>query len=267
MNQDRIGIKTPEYVSLNFQLAGLGSRTAAYLIDQIILIIVNILIVMVLFMILYGQSDLLLWSEINSVPVAIAIILMFILNWGYFFAFEYFSGGRTIGKKVLGLRVIQENGHSITLLSSFIRNFLRIIDSLPANYFLGMMMIFFHSKHKRIGDLVAGTLVVHERNTKKKKKLSPIEKEIEKRGLAKSDLFVEEQVLKTFGAKDWNLVKTYCSRFIHLPEEESIRLTRQVAEILLPKARVDARGKSFQDLENNLLVLYLHLKDEWEYEL
>ncbi|MEH7345582.1 RDD family protein [Bacillus sp. JJ1532] len=267
MNQDRIGIKTPEYVSLNFQLAGLGSRTAAYLIDQIILIIVNILIVMVLFMILYGQSDLLLWSEINSVPVAIAIILMFILNWGYFFAFEYFSGGRTIGKKALGLRVIQENGHSITLLSSFIRNFLRIIDSLPANYFLGMMMIFFHSKHKRIGDLVAGTLVVHERNTKKKKKLSPIEKEIEKRGLAKSDLFVEEQVLKTFGAKDWNLVKTYCSRFIHLPEEESIRLTRQVAEILLPKARVDARGKSFQDLENNLLVLYLHLKDEWEYEL
>lgn len=267
MNQDRIGIKTPEYVSLNFQLAGLGSRTAAYIIDQAILIVVNILIVIVLILLLSGQSDIVLWAELNSVTAAITIILLFILNWGYFFAFEYFSGGRTIGKKVLGLRVIQENGHSITLLSSFIRNFLRIIDSLPANYFLGMMMIFFHSKHKRIGDLVAGTIVVHERKAKKKKKLSPIEKEIEKRGLAKNDLFIEEQVLKTFGAKEWNLVKTYCSRFSHLPEEESIRLTRQVAEIVLPKARLDATGKSFQDLENILLVLYLHLRDEWEYEL
>ncbi|WNS77464.1 RDD family protein [Bacillus sp. DTU_2020_1000418_1_SI_GHA_SEK_038] len=267
MYQDRIGIKTPEYVSLNFQLAGLGSRTAAYIIDQAILTIVNILIVFILFLILSGQSDLLLWAELNSVPVAIAIILLFILNWGYFFAFEYFSGGRTIGKKVLGLRVIQEDGHSITLLSSFIRNFLRIIDSLPANYVLGMMMIFFHSKHKRIGDLVAGTIVVHERKTKKQKKLTPIEKEIEKRGLAKNDLFLEEQVLKTFGVKDWNLVKTYCSRFLHLSEEESIRLTRQIGEIVLPKAGLDTTGKSFQDLENILLVLYLHLRDEWEYEL
>ncbi|KAB2330155.1 RDD family protein [Cytobacillus depressus] len=267
MSQDRIDIKTPEYVSLNFQLAGLGSRTAAFLIDQTILIIVNILILIGLFTILYGQSGLPFLAEINSAPVAIAIILMFIINWGYFFAYEFFSGGRTIGKKLMGLRVIQENGHSITLLSSFIRNLLRIIDSLPASYFLGIMMIFFHYKHKRIGDLVAGTIVVHERKAKNKKQLSPIEKEIEKRGLSKNDLMIESSLLQVFGTKEWNLIKTYSSRFLQLPEEERIKLTRQVAEILLPKAGIVVAGKNFADLENSLLVLYLILRDEWAFEI
>lgn len=267
MDQDHIGIKTPEYVSLNFQLAGLGSRTAAFIIDQLILTAANIIIVLSLFTILYGQSNLHFLAELDSIPVAITIILLFIINWGYFFAYEYFSGGRTIGKKILGLRVIQENGHSITLLSSFIRNLLRIIDSLPANYFLGMIMIFFHAKHKRIGDLVAGTIVVHERKTNRKGKLSPIEKEIEKRGLSKNNLHIDEGYLRLLGAKEWNLIKTYCSRLIHVREDEKIRLTRQVADIILPKAGLTADGKSFVDLENVLLVLYLILRDEWEYEL
>ncbi|MBY0120465.1 RDD family protein [Bacillus sp. S/N-304-OC-R1] len=267
MNQDQIGIKTPEYVSLNFQLAGLGSRTAAFLIDQIILIISNMLVLLGLFALLYGQSKLFFWDEISSSTYAITIIILFIINWGYFFAFEYFSGGRTIGKKILGLRVIQENGHSITLLSSFIRNLLRIIDSLPANYFLGMIMIFFHSKHKRIGDLVAGTIVVHERRTGKKKRLSPLEKEIERRGLTKENIKLEDAVIKSFSQKDWHLVKTYCNRFLQLSDEERIILTRQVADIVFPKAGVLLSGKNFKEIENVLLILYLNLRDEWEYEL
>ncbi|MFK4996937.1 RDD family protein [Bacillus sp. N9] len=64
------------------------------------------------------------------------------INWGYFIVFEFVSGGRTIGKRVIGIRVIQDNGHSITFLSSLIRNLLRVIDSLPTSYLLGMIMIF-----------------------------------------------------------------------------------------------------------------------------
>ncbi|QED47790.1 RDD family protein [Cytobacillus dafuensis] len=265
-NHDEVGIKTPEYVSLQFQLAGLGSRSAAFIIDQLILMIVNILIIVLLFFILIGQQDFMLWASMNSVSFAIAIILLFILNWGYFFAFEYFSGGRTIGKKVIGIRVIQENGHSITLLSSFIRNFLRIIDSLPVYYFLGLIMIFFHSKHKRIGDLVAGTIVVHERKTKKNK-LTAIEKEIEKRGLTKDDVDIDEWALKSFDTKEWNLIKTYTNRFMQLPYDERNQLTIKVAEIMLPKTGIVMSGKNYQNLEDILLVLYLKLKDEWEYEL
>lgn len=260
-------IRTPEFVSLQFQLAGLGSRTAAFLIDQLILTVVNIVFFLVLFFILMGQPISQILAEISSLTIGIIIIILFIINWGYFFAFEYFSGGRTLGKKVIGIRVIQDNGHSVTLLSSLIRNLLRIIDSLPASYFLGMMMMFFHSKHKRLGDFVAGTIVVHERKAKSNKKLTALEKEIEERGLTKDDLVIEEWALRSLGMKDWNLVKTYSNRFIQLPFVERHQLTRQVGDILFTKIGLETGDKTDLETENMLLVLYLILKEEWEFEL
>ena len=267
MNEDHLDIKTPEFVSIQFQLAGLGSRSAAFIIDQLLLMAFNILSVIVLFFVLDGMSKMEFIFIGNSLPIALTIIALFIINWGYFFAFEFFSGGRTIGKKLIGIRVIQENGHSITLLSSFIRNLIRIIDSLPTAYFLGILMIFFHSKHKRLGDLVAGTIVVHERKAKRKKKLSPLEKEIERRGLSKDDLTIDEWTLKSVGVKEWKLVNTYASRFLQIPLEERNQLTEQIAAILFPKIGIDPVGKTTSDFENTLLVLYLILREEWEFEL
>ncbi|MDC3414173.1 RDD family protein [Aquibacillus sp. 3ASR75-11] len=263
MDQEQVNIKTPEFVSVQFQLAGLGSRASAFLIDQIILMAVNLLILLAAFVIVAGQPDLLFSIEMNTVPIAIAVIVVFIINWGYFFVFEYFSGGKTIGKKALGIRVIQDNGHSITLLSSFIRNLLRIIDSLPVNYLVGMLMIFFHSRHKRIGDLVGGTIVVHEGKKKTKKKGNSIEKEIKNRGLSKDDLILEDW---TLGAKEWNLIKTYSNRYLQLSTWERTQLTKQVGGLLLPKVGMEVEGKTIRDIENTLFVIYLHLKDEWEFE-
>jgi len=267
LNAEQVDIKTPEYVSLQFQSAGLGSRAAAFIIDQIILLIVNILIIIGLLFMINGTFMDFFSANMPSYLVAAAIILIFIIRWGYFFAFEYFSGGSTLGKKMLGIRVIQENGHSITLLSSLIRNLLRIIDSLPMNYLVGMLMIFFHTKHKRLGDLVAGTIVVHERRKKKKKKMTVIEKEIHNRGLSRENLLLNEYDLKRFNEKDWKLLKTYTNRFLQLSVDERILLTRQVAEIVSPKLGMTAGEKGYEELENFLLVLYLLLKDEWEFEL
>ncbi|GAE29698.1 RDD family protein [Halalkalibacter hemicellulosilyticus] len=182
MNQEQVQVKTPEYVSLQFQSAGLGSRASAFIIDQAIIMIANITI---LIGAIYLMDFMGLFMGTSWVPIAIVTILAFLINWGYFFFLEYFTGGRTLGKKMLGIRVMQENGHSITLLSSFIRNLLRIVDQLPAGYLLGILMIFFHSKHKRLGDLAAGTLVVHERRVRKRKKKTAIEKEIERRGITR----------------------------------------------------------------------------------
>lgn len=266
MNAEQVDIKTPEYVSLQFQSAGLGSRAAAFIIDQIILLIVNILIIIGLLFMINGTFMDFFSANMPSYLVAAAIILIFIIRWGYFFAFEYFSGGSTLGKKMLGIRVIQDNGHSITLLSSLIRNLLRIIDSLPINYLVGMLMIFFHKRHKRLGDLVAGTIVVHERR-KKKKKMTAIEKEIHNRGLSRENLPLNEYDLKRFNEKDWKLLKTYTNRFLQLSVEERILLTRQIAEIVAPKLGMTVVDKGYEELENLLLVLYLLLKDEWEFEL
>ncbi|MEH7075955.1 RDD family protein [Neobacillus drentensis] len=267
MNEEHLDIKTPEFVSIQFQMAGLGSRSAAFMIDQLILMAFNILSLIILFFVLDGMDKMEFIFVGNSLPIAITMIGLFIINGGYFFAFEFFSGGRTPGKKLMGIRVIQENGHSITLLASFIRNLMRIIDSLPAAYFLGIIMIFFHSKHKRLGDLVAGTIVVHERKAKRKKKQSPLESEIDRRGLSKEDLSIDEWTLKSLGMKEWKLVSTYASRFLQIPITERNQLTEQIAELLFPKIDQNPEGKTSAELENILLALYLLLHEEWEFEL
>jgi uncharacterized RDD family membrane protein YckC len=268
MYQDHTDIKTPEYVSIQFQLAGLGSRAAAFILDQLILYAVDIILIIIFLLVTKGITTWGTFHNSETLPLAITIILFFVINWGYFFAFEFFAGGKTIGKKILGIRVIQENGHSLTLLSSFIRNLLRIIDALPVSYLLGFIMMFFHPKHKRIGDLVAGTIVVHERKAqKKKKKLSSVEKEIERRGLSKDGLTIDAWTIKSLELKDWKLISTYSSRLTQLPATERIELTNQIAEILFPKIGLDVYSKSQEELENTLLILYLLLKDEWEFEM
>lgn len=267
MNGEKVQIKTPEYVSLQFQTAGLGSRGAASIIDYTMITVVSFVIFLIVIFVTEGQTSLGLFEGASTVPIAIAIILIFLLFWGYFFVFEYFSGGRTIGKMLMGIRVIQDNGHSLTLLSSFIRNLLRIIDMLPVYYFIGMLMIFLNSKHKRIGDLVAGTIVVHERKAKRRKKISPLMKEIEQRNLSKNDLVLDEGSIKAMGMKEWKLVKTYSERLLQLSAADRSELTKQISGLILPKIGMDVIGKTDYDLENILLVLFIILQEEWEFEV
>ncbi|WP_100011755.1 RDD family protein [Lentibacillus sediminis] len=263
MEQEQVTVKTPEYVSLNFKLAGLGSRAGAMIIDQLILTVLNILIIVGL--VFTMQSD---FMDITTslLPLTITIILIFVIYWGYFFAWEYFFGGRTPGKKVLGIRVIQENGHSITLLSSVLRNLLRIIDMLPSAYFVGMIWVFFHSKHKRIGDLVAGTIVVHERGGKKDKKSDPFNKEIRERGLTKESLSLDDWALRSLGMKEWKLLQTYRERVFQVDDTERVVLTRKLAGVLFPKIGLDPETMPYREMEDTLLVLYLILSEEWEFE-
>lgn len=268
MEQEQVNVKTPEYVSLQFSIAGIGSRAAALIVDQLFLILLNGLIFLGLYFLF--ESDLefmLLFSDYETI-IAVVIVIIFVLNTGYFLFLEYFWGGRTIGKRMLGLRVIQDNGHSITLLSSFIRNFLRIVDSLPSAYFVGMLLAFFHPKHKRLGDLAAGTIVVHELTTKRnKKKKTAIEKIISTRGLSKENIVLDSWQLKALDQKDWQLLKTFCERYESLPLHEKYQLTNQVATIIFQKIDHTINKHDTVNIENTLFVLYLYMKDEWEFEL
>jgi uncharacterized RDD family membrane protein YckC len=263
MKQEQIDIKTPEFVSLEFSLAGLGSRSAAMIIDQAIVTLANF--ALVLLMILITRNDIWVLMESGWI-VAFVLIMIFIINWGYFFAAEYFFNGKTVGKHIIGIRVIQENGHSITLLSALIRNLLRIIDMLPTSYFLGIILVFFHSKHKRLGDMAAGTVVVLEENMQRKKKTS-LEKEIEHRGLNKNNIHIDDLAYNSLGSKEYNLLRTYSSKLMELRDAQRSQLTIEMAEILLPKIGVETKRKSVYELENVLLVLYLKMKEDWEFEL
>lgn len=265
MPQDQIQIKTPEFVSLQFRLSGLGSRATAMIIDQVLLTVVNIVLVFALVFIL--ESDFIF--SVGGYPgwiIAVWVLVLFIINVGYFFFSEYFFNGKTIGKNIIGIRVIQENGHSITLLSAFIRNLLRVIDMLPTGYFVGMILVFLNSKHKRLGDMAAGTIVVHERKRKKRKK-SSLEKEVEKRNLDVDSLQLDEWAMNALGSKEYNLLKTYSFKLMEMPEQRRNQLTTEMAAILFPKVGLSMNSKTNRELEDMLLILYLKVKDDWEFEL
>jgi len=160
----RLSIDTPELVALEFPLAGIGSRFIAILIDYILQFAA--LVALILVMILFLPSMQKFESASAKWMVAILILVPFLLHWGYFTLFEGLWHGQTPGKRVAKIRVIQQSGRAITIFESLSRNFVRAVDFLPVFYVVGSISIFMTHRNQRLGDLVAGTLVVHEEQTR-----------------------------------------------------------------------------------------------------
>jgi uncharacterized RDD family membrane protein YckC len=158
---DQLSIETPELVGIDMPVAGIGSRFVALLIDYLIWFLA---VVALIFLISLIDPSLSHFSQMGEKwAVAVFIFIPFILYWGYFTLFEAFWNGRTPGKRLAKIRVIQRSGRGIGLFESMTRNFLRIVDQFPLVYAVGAVSIFLTREHQRLGDLAAGTLVVHER--------------------------------------------------------------------------------------------------------
>jgi uncharacterized membrane protein SpoIIM required for sporulation/uncharacterized RDD family membrane protein YckC len=154
-HRQHLEIETPEHVVLDYEIAGLGSRALAALADT------GILAATLLAMLLLGFR---LQAQFPSLPImAVAVALYFATLWGYFTLFEGFREGQTPGKKWLGIRVIRDTGHGVTFRDAAIRNLLRLADFLPPPYLIGALVVAIHPRGKRLGDLVAGTVVVRDR--------------------------------------------------------------------------------------------------------
>src|SRR5437899_814045 len=159
------GIETPEHVDVQFELAGVGSRLAAGLLD-LVLLILGLLALWIGGGTVLG-SLLTAPGMARSWLSAAMIILTFCFTWGYFTLFEALNGGRTPGKQALGIRVVMDTGRSITPPASVVRNLVRFIDCyFPALPFApALLSIALHPSNKRLGDMAAGTIVVRERPT------------------------------------------------------------------------------------------------------
>lgn len=95
--------------------------------------------------------------------LALMILSSFATYWGYFAIFESVWQGQTPGKRYVGIRVVKDSGRGITTGEAMSRNFLRAVDGLPAMYIFGLITMLLSKEKKRIGDYVAGTIVVHEK--------------------------------------------------------------------------------------------------------
>jgi uncharacterized RDD family membrane protein YckC len=150
---DRISVTTPERVAVEYEVAGVGTRMLAQVIDWLILLVGNF-VVLVFVGIATGGS-----GVAGSVGAAVAIVLSGASFIGYFLICEW-RWGASIGKRALRARVVTEYGAPIGFADSVTRNLLRIVDFLPVFYLLGGVLAITSARSQRLGDRAAGTLVV-----------------------------------------------------------------------------------------------------------
>jgi uncharacterized RDD family membrane protein YckC len=148
-------IATPERVSFDYQVAGLGTRAIAQLLD--LLILAAVLVAVLLAGVAAGAL-----TGSQTVGTLIEIIGAFVVVFGYFWVSEAMWSGQTIGKKAFRLRAVGDRGEPLTFMQAGIRNVVRIVDFLPYAYGVGFVVMFANGKGKRLGDLAAGTIVVKD---------------------------------------------------------------------------------------------------------
>ena len=148
-------VATPERVSFDYQVAGLGTRALAQLID--LLIVTGIEIAVLLFGFAAGAA-----TNSGTVTGLVIIVFSFVNVFGYFWVSEALWSGQTLGKKAFRLRAVGDRGEPLTFMQAGIRNIVRIVDFLPYGYGVGMVVLFANGKGKRLGDLAAGTIVVKD---------------------------------------------------------------------------------------------------------
>lgn len=154
--REHLVIRTPENVSFEHELAALGSRAMAWAID--VIAIVGLILVS---SIALSQVT----AALGGLGVAIQFIVIFVIQWGYGAISEWLFHGKTPGKAMLGLRTVSERGLRITLLQAAIRNLVRTVDFLPFLYAVGGTTALLDPRCRRLGDLAAGTVVIHERRS------------------------------------------------------------------------------------------------------
>jgi uncharacterized RDD family membrane protein YckC len=147
-------VETPEHVRFRYRVAGPVRRVLAYLIDFLIRGLALLVFALVVEL-AFGHSA-------KEASTGIILLVFFLLEWGYYVVFETVGAGASPGKRALSLRVVKEEGYPISFLDSVLRNLLRAADFLPAGYLLGLLSMVADVRFRRLGDRVAGTMVVVE---------------------------------------------------------------------------------------------------------
>ena len=145
----RSHVATPEGVEIALTPAGPGVRAVAYLID---LLIRSVVFIALAFLLNLG----------GALGTGLLLLAYFFLEWLYPVLFELRRNGATPGKRWMKIRVLHDDGTALTLGGSMLRNLLRVVDILPVGYVVGLVAMVVSGQFKRLGDLVAGTLVIHD---------------------------------------------------------------------------------------------------------
>lgn len=200
-------ILSPEKTLLSFRLAPITRRMWAQLLDLMILTGISSLAT---------TLSLLFFSALPEFAFAFSSFVTAFAFFGYFAISEAKFQGQTLGKKALNVRVISVDGTPITVRQAWLRNLLRIADFLPAVYIAGVTSILANQRAQRLGDMVAGTMVVVEPKVSTNFAAAP-----HRYGMHHFEQYLAE--LPNMTLEEYIAMKRLCDRFPYLPAEEQAR--------------------------------------------
>ena len=216
---EKLTIETPEQIALEFPLAGVGSRGLALCVDSLIQIVVALVVVLI---VMFTVPDLdKTWVTAKNWVMAAAWFLLFCLYWGYFAAFEILWNGQTPGKRQAKIRVISASGRPITTFEGIARNVMRAIDSFGL-YAVGCIVCAIDKRNRRLGDMVAGTVVVHE---------------VEEQSVSywygqDRSAFVPKvvQPVTNLTAQEFQLIEAFLARRLDIPNLQRLQSAQMIAD-------------------------------------
>lgn len=244
MADETLVIETPEHVELHFALATMGNRFIACAIDHVIQVVAIALTGLLALQLSSGArriGDKVVegFSQGSLWIMALAILVSFVLFFGYFVFFETYWNGQTPGKRLLKLRVIQQDGRPVTFFSALNRNLIRLMDMQPGIFYsIGIVSVFASEQAKRLGDFVANTVVVKERTAEAPTFNEVFESEIidsAHRRVANAVDFHGD--VRLLDAADIIVVENYLRRRHDLPEQPRQWLAWRVSVPLMEKIR------------------------------
>ena len=222
----KLTIETPELTSLEYSIAGIGSRFLALAVDTLIQLAVTLVLALPLLGLSAGFVA--IWAGGATWPIAVLILVLFCIQYGYFALFEIIWSGQTPGKRLLRLRVIKDSGRPLTTYDALARNLLRLVDSLPGIYAVGIVSALISSQSKRLGDFVAGTVVVHERP---QEETAPAWEVIDPGRGPSAGIYR----LDTVSHGEIDLIETFLARRGQLSDEVRWRTSREIVKLLGPR--------------------------------
>lgn len=208
-----LAVLSPEKTVITFPIAGLGTRMLAHMLDVFVAVFIMYLLNLLAVVIL-TLAGLTLFVQF----VTMQSIFIFFL---YFILFEGFWNGQTLGKKAAGIRVRMADGTPVRFGAVLGRNLFRPADFLPAFYFVGILAVFTNPKSQRLGDLVAGTIVVMEKRGEPRFAPTPYSL-----GVHPFESYVGE--LRGMSSDDYVALRQLCDRFPQLATGVQNRLIREV---------------------------------------
>jgi uncharacterized RDD family membrane protein YckC len=231
---DSVRVETPEHIDFDLEVAGLGNRFVAQLIDWLIkgLVIAGLLIVVGIFAAALNDGRSGSWLDsASNLFLAIMLLLMYAGFFIYDIYFEGYGNGQTPGKRIMGIRVVRDTGGPIDPASAAIRNLVGLADFLPIFYLLGSFVILLNRRSQRLGDMAAGTIVIRER----REEAASERLEFRVKKVADPNVALLPVHLDRCGAADIHLLHSFFWRYSTLERKERRRLARNLCDIFLER--------------------------------